>query len=68
MLPALMVGEKATALISSGQERLETLPYHFLHAANHWRKLALHLPPNLFHGMKIRPKVKCWMNGSYPHQ
>ena len=30
MLPAFMVGEKATALISSGQEGLETLPYHFL--------------------------------------
>lgn len=29
MLPALKVGEKATALISSGQERLETLPYLF---------------------------------------
>ncbi len=25
-----MVGGKATALISSGQVRLETLPYHFL--------------------------------------
>lgn len=30
MLPAFMVGEKATVLISSGQERLEMLPYHFL--------------------------------------
>ena len=29
MLPAIMVGEKATALISSDQEGLETLPYHF---------------------------------------
>jgi hypothetical protein len=43
-----MVGEKATALISSGQERLETLPYHFFWRDKRLKKIARFPPPSVF--------------------